>query len=532
MKNEWIKCNLLAVFVTVTSLVTGLNGAFAMSGDDALKSAILKSRFSAHDIVRRAYEAENTAAYEHVSILYMHVEAKTFTDREAARHDETWQRDPITDDLYFFWDFKNNKFRGFQFRETHGGLVEMSETLVKDETAYFIKPAARTYRQREMRLDAVHGYVGHGFHAWLDIVSPLTPLMWKQMRFGVSHIESATVDGERADAIEAPWPSSPRRPRYYVSQETGKILMGLSYFPDPLDGDISTLIRYIGRKEINGLPVPELLTVNFTNGWKEERVIKDIRVLETLPDGFFDLTKGLQPAPDPWRMADISESVKEVKDPWFDGINLHYVVFDDFVMVVDTPPSGTAARYLIDLIGKETGKPIEYLVLSHGHDLNIGGVREFAAIGATIVTSRSAKNLVDRFIRAPGSRFGGTADREPLADDATIELVSREQPLVIEDESKSVTVQNIGDLPHAEEVLAVSLAKENILITGDVYSNEAPQSTTAKAFFEWAEAQNIGNPIVVGSRHIAAPLVELREDSNSAQFIMRERLDLIEEALR
>src|SRR5258708_30318207 len=78
------------------------------------------------------------------------------------------------------------------------------------------------------------------------------------------------------------------------------------------------------------------------------------------------------------------------------------VAMKDFLIVFDAPYGELQSRWTIDAAkAKYPGKPIRYLVLTHHHMDHTGGMRTYAAEGATIIVPSQTKDYFEKVVRAP-----------------------------------------------------------------------------------------------------------------------------------
>ena len=78
-------------------------------------------------------------------------------------------------------------------------------------------------------------------------------------------------------------------------------------------------------------------------------------------------------------------------EPTFIGCNQGWIIFDDFVLVIDANFPNQAEE-IIPLIRKTTDKPIRYVFDTHYHGDHADGNPVFAKIGATAISSENARD--------------------------------------------------------------------------------------------------------------------------------------------
>ena len=85
---------------------------------------------------------------------------------------------------------------------------------------------------------------------------------------------------------------------------------------------------------------------------------------------------------------------KTATEPAFIGCNQGWVIFKDFVLVIDANFPNQAEE-VIRLIRKTTDKPIRYVFDTHYHGDHADGNQKFAAVGATPVASEDSRSQFD-----------------------------------------------------------------------------------------------------------------------------------------
>ena len=156
------------------------------------------------------------------------------------------------------------------------------------------------------------------------------------------------------------------------------------------------------------------------------------------------------------------------------GFMVMFVEFKDFVVAIEAPENHpglhaipatrdttrVTAAFHAAIHSALPAKPIRYVVVSHHHSDHLGGIREFAIAGATVIAAPSHTNAVRAAI----------ADRV-LAAAARIETVSGRREIT--DGERTLEIWNVGRNPHTDENLFVWLPKERIAFQGDLFYYQA-----------------------------------------------------------
>jgi glyoxylase-like metal-dependent hydrolase (beta-lactamase superfamily II) len=155
---------------------------------------------------------------------------------------------------------------------------------------------------------------------------------------------------------------------------------------------------------------------------------------------------------------------------WFIAGGSHNSVLiemKDYLIVVEGPQGDHRSTAVIAEVKKLVpNKPIKYLVNSHHHFDHSGGIRAFAAEGATIVTHDTNRPYFERAARNSWS----------LAPD--ILAKSKKMPvfqamgdnMVLTDGTRSVELYQIVGNAHHDGLIMAYLRKEKLLIQGDAFS--------------------------------------------------------------
>ena len=145
----------------------------------------------------------------------------------------------------------------------------------------------------------------------------------------------------------------------------------------------------------------------------------------------------------------------------------------DHMILVETPLTDERSAAVIEQVKKlAPGKPIRYVVNSHGHFDHSGGVRAAVAAGATIVTQAGNKAYFERAFATPNrinpdllAKSGKKAKFRTVGE-----------KLSLGDATRAVEIHRIGNGNHSETFMMVYLPKEKLLIEADAYTPLPPNA--------------------------------------------------------
>lgn len=256
----------------------------------------------------------------------------------------------------------------------------------------------------------------------------------------------------------------------------------ITWLPDPVMGDMQYEIRYSDYREIgDGIIFPFryhahqgdqfLLPTNSARNWMDYRVSEaetNIDVDLPVPDD----VAGAEPQPMNVVATEVADGVWHMT-----GSNAHSVAieFRDFVTVVEAPTSDERSYAVIAEIKRVIpGKPIRYLVTTHHHFDHIGGIRNYVAEGATIVTHELNEVFFNQVVFATQSRVLNP-DRLHLYPFATtgpapLRLETMTDRHAISDGERTLMLFHLDNIDHAATMLISYLPTEGIIIHADNYS--------------------------------------------------------------
>ena len=162
---------------------------------------------------------------------------------------------------------------------------------------------------------------------------------------------------------------------------------------------------------------------------------------------------------------------KTQTEPEFIGCNQGWVVFRDFVLVIDANFPNQADE-VIKLIRKTTNKPIRYVFDTHYHGDHADGNAKYTKLGAVAIASESSRALFDTKGIAGFQKSQKEKKEEygPVAYDKPSLYFPKK--LVIDDGTMRVELITFGHAHTAGDAIAW-LPKQRIAFTGDSCVNGA-----------------------------------------------------------
>jgi glyoxylase-like metal-dependent hydrolase (beta-lactamase superfamily II) len=138
----------------------------------------------------------------------------------------------------------------------------------------------------------------------------------------------------------------------------------------------------------------------------------------------------------------------------------------DHLIVFDAPVSDAHSKWVLDAArAKYPGKPVKFLVLTHHHMDHAGGLRGYAAEGATLVVGRGTAGHYRRVLAAPFTR---NPDR-PARDLRNTPIVEVADKHVFADGMREVHAYAI-DNPHADGFLIGYVPETRLGFVTDIWS--------------------------------------------------------------
>lgn len=174
--------------------------------------------------------------------------------------------------------------------------------------------------------------------------------------------------------------------------------------------------------------------------------------------------------------------------PKFTGCNQGWVVFRDYVLIIDANFPGQADE-VIASVRKCTDKPIRFVFDTHYHGDHADGNMQYAKIGATVVAHERSQLLFQSKGKAGFERAKVDREKEKEYGQLSYELPSMyfTHKLIFDDGEQRVELMFFGHGHTAGDAVAW-LPKHRILFTGDACVNGAFNYTGDSNTESWIAA--------------------------------------------
>jgi glyoxylase-like metal-dependent hydrolase (beta-lactamase superfamily II) len=142
------------------------------------------------------------------------------------------------------------------------------------------------------------------------------------------------------------------------------------------------------------------------------------------------------------------------------------VEMQDYLVVFDAPVTDSQSMWTLNAAkAKYPNKPVKYLVLTHHHMDHVGGIRAYAAQGATLVVGQGAGGHFRKVLSSPSTRNPDVAAR----DFSKTPIVEVADKYVISDGKREVSA-HITENPHSTAYLIGYVADARLAWVTDIWS--------------------------------------------------------------
>jgi outer membrane lipoprotein-sorting protein len=185
---------------------------------------------------------------------------------------------------------------------------------------------------------------------------------------------------------------------------------------------------------------------------------------------FLDADTVFYPPNAPPRMVELAPDVQQV----ITGANNLIVNMKDGLAIFDAPVGEVQSKSTIDAAkAKYPGKPIKYLILTHHHMDHTGGMRTYAAEGATIIVPSPDKAYFERDLKTTHTVVPDALAKTPK----NVEVVEVKDQMTLKDDDGQEIKLYRFDNPHVDGMLMGHVVKGNVVWVTDLWS---PTPTATK----------------------------------------------------
>ena len=232
-----------------------------------------------------------------------------------------------------------------------------------------------------------------------------------------------------------------------------------THVDNPMLGDMLVEAEYSGYQDYNGIKFPTHI-VERSGG----QPTLDVTIDSVQPNG----AGTLEVRPNPPGEGGTTTSEKLGDGVWVvtSGLNSLLVEFADYVVVVEALGNDARSQAVIAEVKRLVpSKPIRYLVNTHAHFDHSGGVRAFAAEGATIVTQDVNKPFMEKVLSLPHqlnpdnlAKSGRTGMVEGFSDKR-----------VFTDGTQTLELHHVQGNNHHDGLLIAYVPKLKLIVQADAF---------------------------------------------------------------
>jgi len=191
---------------------------------------------------------------------------------------------------------------------------------------------------------------------------------------------------------------------------------------------------------------------------------------------FLDDDSIFYPTGSPPKTVSLSPNVVQV----ITGANNLIVNMKDGLAIFDAPYGEAQSKYVIEQAkAKFPGKPIKYLILTHHHMDHTGGMRTYAAEGATIIVPAPDKAYFERDLKTIHTVLPDELSKHPRK----VQVLEVKDQMTLKDDESEIKMFRI-DNPHVDGMLTIQVVQPNIVWVTDLWNpgTNAPKNPNAEAF--------------------------------------------------
>ncbi len=282
-------------------------------------------------------------------------------------------------------------------------------------------------------------------------------------------VKAVTKDGRKMTMISFTVKGKMKANAYVNDQD--QVERVESWYGSPVAGDMMVETHYVDYRDFSGFKYPSKII----------QVQGGMPALDLIVTGVKPNAPVAIQVPDNVRNEPVVvKSEKAADGVWYiTGSSHHSVALEmkDYIIVVEGPQGDERSLAVMAEVKKAIpGKPIRYLINTHHHFDHSGGIRAYAAEGATIITHEVSRPYYEK---AAANSWSISPDRLAKSKKKPV-FQTLGDNMVMTDGTRSVELyQVIGNMHHDGMIMAY-LRKEKILIEADVFTPGAPNADPPK----------------------------------------------------
>ncbi len=200
---------------------------------------------------------------------------------------------------------------------------------------------------------------------------------------------------------------------------------------------------------------------------------------------FLDNDTIFYPAASPPKTVELAPNVTQIVTG---SANNLIVNMKDGLAIFDAPYGELQSRYVIEQAkAKYPGKPIKYLILTHHHMDHTGGMRTFAAEGATIIVPAPDKAYFEKDLKTTHTVLPDELSKHPRK----VQVVEVKDEMTLKDDESEIKMFRF-DNPHVDGMMTIQVVQPNIVWVTDLWSpvRDSAKNPNSEAFA--AELKKLG----------------------------------------
>jgi glyoxylase-like metal-dependent hydrolase (beta-lactamase superfamily II) len=307
-----------------------------------------------------------------------------------------------------------------------------------------------------------------------------------------------TVDGKKLEVLTWTGPNGQKINGYINDQNMVEKVE--TWMDHPMYGDEHVVRAYDYYRDFGGVQFPahivETITTPALNGDKSLGVELFVTEVKANPSADLSVPQAVRDTPAAPPFTIMTQKIGEGLY-WIAGQNdcSLIVEFKDFITVVEGPMNDDRSVAVIAETHKLIpNKPIRYMINTHPHVDHTGGVRGYAAIGATLITQTANKEFIEELLKTPHTIIPDSLTKAP---NARWRVEGVDDSRVITDGARRLEIYHVRGSLHSSAMLMTYLPKEKILTEGDPWTpgmvNPKPND---RAYQRCCDAQNLYDNVV------------------------------------